>query len=168
MAAFPGRRRDILGRRGGRMNRTDALVEDYLRRLERAAYALPPERRAELLLEIRGHISEARDTAAAPADEAWTRTLLDRLGTPEEIVAAAELTLDPTPRQAGAWEPVVRRVVLAVLWFGLAASALAAVDAPNPNGWTGVGRGLLLLGAAAAWPVPGWDRAAAWSLSVVT
>src|SRR5206468_1092461 len=96
MAAFPGRRRDILGRRGGRMNRTDALVEDYLRRLERAAYALPPERRAELLLEIRGHISEARDTAAAPADEAWTRTLLDRLGTPEEIVAAAELTLDPS------------------------------------------------------------------------
>ena len=150
------------------MNSTEALVDDYLRRLERAAYALPPERRAELVLEIRGHIAEARDSAAGPTDEAWTRTLLDRLGTPEEIVAAAEQISDPTPRPPGSWEPIVRRFVLGVLWFGLTASAVGALDAPNTNSWIGVGRLFLLVGAAAAWPTPGWDRAAAWSLSVVT
>jgi hypothetical protein len=74
----------------------DALVDDYLRRLEEAAYALSPQRRAELVLEIRDHIADARTSATGPTDEAWTRTLLDRLGTPEEIVAAATEG-DPPP-----------------------------------------------------------------------
>jgi hypothetical protein len=71
------------------MNNTEeALVDDYLRRLEAAANALPPQRRAELVLEIKGHIDEAMATASVPTDEAWTRTLLERLGSPEEIVSS--------------------------------------------------------------------------------
>jgi hypothetical protein len=66
----------------------DSLVEDYLGRLHAAAAVLPPEQRADLLDGIREHIADAR-AAGAAADEATVRTLLDRLGTPEEIVAAA-------------------------------------------------------------------------------
>ena len=87
------------------MNGTDRqqqLVDDYLRRLERAAYALPPDRRAELVLEIKGHIDEAMASAPGQTDEAWTRTVLERLGTPEEIVLSAvsytHLTLPTTER----------------------------------------------------------------------
>jgi hypothetical protein len=66
----------------------DALVEQYLARLRGAAAALPADRRTELLEEIEGHIADAR-AAGAAADEAAVRTLLDRLGPPEEIAAAA-------------------------------------------------------------------------------
>lgn len=66
----------------------DQVVNDYLSRLDVAAANLPPARRAELLQEIREHIDSAR-AAGAAADEATVRTMLDRLGEPEEIVAAA-------------------------------------------------------------------------------
>ncbi len=66
----------------------DTLVEDYLGRLRRAAQALPPDRRDELVEGIAEHLQAAR-AAGATADEAAVRTLLDRLGEPEEIVAAA-------------------------------------------------------------------------------
>ena len=66
----------------------DHVVNDYLNRLDVAAASLPPARRAELLEEIREHIDAAR-AAGAAADEATVRTMLDRLGEPEEIVAAA-------------------------------------------------------------------------------
>ena len=70
------------------MTLVDTLVDSYLRRLEAAAARLPVDRREELLSEIREHIEGAR-AAGAAADEAAVRTLLDRLGAPEEIVASA-------------------------------------------------------------------------------
>ena len=70
------------------MSGVDALVQDYLRRLDRAAAALPPDRRRDLLEEISEHIAAARASGAGD-DEAAVRTVLDRLGEPEEIVAAA-------------------------------------------------------------------------------
>lgn len=66
----------------------DRLVDQYLTRLAGAAQALPPDRRAELLSEIREHIAAAMAEAEG-ADEAAVRTMLDRLGQPEDIVAAA-------------------------------------------------------------------------------
>lgn len=71
----------------------DQLVNDYLSRLEAAAADLPDARRAELLGEIREHIEAARSEGVA-ADEATTRTMLDQLGEPEEIAAAARAELD--------------------------------------------------------------------------
>lgn len=71
----------------------DRLVTDYLARLEAASAALPPERREELLEEISSHITTAR-AAGAAADEAAVRTLLERLGQPDVIAAAA---LDDSP-----------------------------------------------------------------------
>ena len=67
---------------------SDALVDDYLTRLEAAAAALPADRRAELVQEISAHIDEARAAGQVP-DEAALRGLLDRLGDPDDIVAAA-------------------------------------------------------------------------------
>jgi uncharacterized membrane protein len=64
------------------------LIDDYLARLERAAQVLATERRTELLAEIRGHINDAR-SERDPESEVGVQALLDRLGSPEEIVAAA-------------------------------------------------------------------------------
>jgi hypothetical protein len=68
---------------------TNALVVDYLRRLERAAASLPASRRAELVAEIREHIEEGL-AAAGAVDEVAVRNVLERLGPPEEIAAAAD------------------------------------------------------------------------------
>jgi len=83
----------------------DELVADYLARLDRAAQVLAPDRRTELVEEIRDHITQARASGTV-GDEAAVRTLLDRLGDPDEIVAAAregEPVVPPAP--AGTWAP---------------------------------------------------------------
>jgi hypothetical protein len=92
----------------------DALVRDYLGRLEAAAWPLAPDRRGELLLEVREHIESAL-AEAGNRDEVTARNVLERLGAPEEIVAAeAEAgrpagwttpAPDATDRRAG-WGPV--------------------------------------------------------------
>jgi hypothetical protein len=74
----------------------DALVQDYLRRLDAAAWPLAADRRSELVAEVRDHI----ETALAEADhrdEVTTRNVLDRLGAPEEIVAAEAGDARPAP-----------------------------------------------------------------------
>lgn len=65
----------------------NALIEQYLSRLETASHALSGRRRTELLTEVRDHINAAL-AETGTADEATVRNLLDRLGDPEEIVAA--------------------------------------------------------------------------------
>jgi uncharacterized membrane protein len=65
---------------------THPLAADYLRRLERAAGVLPRRQRDELVAEIRDHLDAGITTDATEAD---VRNLLDDLGSPEAIVAAA-------------------------------------------------------------------------------
>lgn len=65
----------------------DALVRDYLGRLEAAAWRLAVGRRAELAGEVREHIATAL-AEAGRRDEVTVRNILERLGPPEEIVAA--------------------------------------------------------------------------------
>jgi HAAS domain-containing protein len=74
----------------------DPLTEDYVRRLRAAAAGLPRERRDELVAEIEEHI----DAALREGDdngEAAVRNVLERLGPPEEIAAAA----GPPPERPG-------------------------------------------------------------------
>lgn len=71
------------------MSTVDPIVEEYLRRLDQAAAGLPPDRRSDLLEEIGEHIAVARSSGAAQ-DEAAVRDVLQRLGEPAEIVAAAQ------------------------------------------------------------------------------
>jgi HAAS domain-containing protein len=73
------------------------LAERYLKDLRRRARILPRGRRDELLADIQAHLSE---TAPAGSGEADVRTALDRLGDPEEIVAA-EAGAEPAPGRRG-------------------------------------------------------------------
>jgi hypothetical protein len=72
----------------------DRLVDDYLRRLESAAAHLQRSRRTELVGEIREHI-EAALREDGETDEVAVRNVLERLGRPEEIVAADEPPPEP-------------------------------------------------------------------------
>ena len=87
------------------------LVAAYLRRLDDAARALPGGQRSELVTDIREHLADALPPDAGEAD---IRAVLDRLGDPEAIVAAAvesgsaggsdRRVVSVTPgRQASAW-----------------------------------------------------------------
>ncbi len=108
---------------------TDPLADDYLRRLDAAASALPADRREELVSEIRDHLQEAlRQTPAG--DKAAVRNVLERLGTPEEVAAAAA---DPPPpgQPVAAFSQVnslaIASLVLGVLWFAGIGAVLALV-----------------------------------------
>jgi hypothetical protein len=107
---------------------TDPLVDDYLRRLDAAASRLPADQREELVSEIRDHLQEAlRQTPTG--DQAAVRNALERLGSPEEIAAAAA---DPAPGQpAGAASQInglaIASVLVAVLWFAGLGAVLALV-----------------------------------------
>jgi hypothetical protein len=65
---------------------THRLIDEYLHRLDRAARVLPRRDRAELLAEIRSHLDAGLPPQATEAD---IRNLLDELGPPDSIVAAA-------------------------------------------------------------------------------
>lgn len=100
--------------------KTDQLVADYLLRLETALRPLPTSRRDQLLSEIREHIHEGL-AGAGGQSEASVRELLDRLGEPEDISAAA-LTDEPTKPQKrrlamGAAVVVTAGITAALLWW---------------------------------------------------
>ncbi len=63
------------------------LIRDYLKDLENEAAVLPAQTRRDLLTEIRGHLREALNEGTS--GEADVRNLLDGLGDPRKIVAAA-------------------------------------------------------------------------------
>lgn len=88
------------------------LVADYLRRLDRAADSLPRPRRTELVDEIREHIDDALLEARA-TDETAVRNVLERLGPPDEIVAAA----GPARRESGKLE-LAAMIALAIPFLG--------------------------------------------------
>jgi hypothetical protein len=104
---------------------TDRLVDDYLRRLERAAAHLPRARRSELVEEIRDHIETALGEEQ-PVDEVAVRNVLDRLGSPEEIAEAAEPR--PAERRVGALEIValIGLLIPVIGWLVGMALALAS------------------------------------------
>jgi hypothetical protein len=108
---------------------TDPLVDDYLRRLDAAASALPAHRRDELVSEIRDHLQEAlRQTPAG--DKAAVRNVLERLGSPEEIAAAATDPPPPGPFAADYGQVnglAIASVLLAVLWVAGLGAVLALV-----------------------------------------
>lgn len=62
------------------------LIRDYLRRLHRASARLPRRERRELEADIREHLAAAQRRGEG---EAYIRQVLDDLGEPAEIVAAA-------------------------------------------------------------------------------
>jgi len=135
----------------------DVLVRDYMGRLAASAAGLSVQRRAELTDEVREHI-DAAIAEAGRSDEATVRNILDRLGPPDEIVAAEAVSsatpqgAAPAPPVAGAgngerWGPIeVSAVVLLVL-------AWPSVFLPfGPLLWLALGSiGLVLVWLSGAW-----------------
>jgi hypothetical protein len=79
------------------MATTHPLADDYLKRLERAARPLPRRDRDALLADIRGHF----DAGLTPnSTEADVRNLLEKLGSPEDVAAAAAPVRPATRRGA--------------------------------------------------------------------
>jgi uncharacterized membrane protein len=101
----------------------DALVDEYLERVARAAAGLLPDRRDELVRDLREHIETERAELDGDS-EAGVREILERLGDPEMIAreAAQEtgnvLTVAPPvirKRRTTMWIIVGAVVVLAIL-----------------------------------------------------
>jgi hypothetical protein len=117
---------------------TDPFVRAYLDRLDRCAAALPTDQRTELVEEISRHIADAMAIGQVRT-EADMRTMLDRLGEPEEIVAAARADAGATPG-----------FTLSPPYTG---GAPVAPRAPTTT-WEGITVALLTLGSIV--PVIGW------------
>lgn len=66
----------------------DRLVSDYLERLNSALADVPPDRRDEIVGEIRSHIKEQR-AALYDETDADVYNLLERVGEPSELATAA-------------------------------------------------------------------------------
>lgn len=94
------------------MNAThsDQLVSEYLTRLRSALSGVPVERREEILDEISRHIAEERSQLESHTDSDL-HNLLDRIGDPEEVAAAARTEDDAVPAN----EPARRIGVVEVL-----------------------------------------------------
>lgn len=98
-----------------------SLIDDYLRQVEQALYDLPPAQRREILDDLEAHIRDA--LAASPGtDESDVRSLLERLGPPDDLARAArERAESPGPpmaishRRVGLLEAVAV-VATAVCW----------------------------------------------------
>lgn len=91
------------------------LVDAYLATLRQQALALPPEPAAELVSDIAGHLREA---LSPDAGEAEVRTVLDRLGSPAALVAAAGAPVAAPPAYAVSSAPtfgVVEALALVAL-----------------------------------------------------
>ncbi len=138
---------------------TDPIVADYLRRLDAAAAGLPAGRRAELAAEVREHIDTALAEAGA-ADEVTVRNTLDRLGSPEEIVAAEEGTAISPEQEGTSPAPVGRSARAGSSWGALEVAAAACLGLAwpalllpyGPLWWLGLGvAGLVLVWASARW-----------------
>lgn len=117
----------------------DALISDYLGRLEAASWPLPPTRRGELTAEVREHIDRAL-LEAGNRDETTVRNVLDRLGRPEDIVAA-EAEATGAAHERPAWSAASQT---ASSWMAQAAA----------RGWGGLEIAavlLLTLGALLLW-----------------
>jgi hypothetical protein len=72
----------------------DSLVASYLARIEHASMDLPAHLRGELLRDLREHIQSAREELE-PGTAVQIHAMLDRLGEPEAIVAAAQVDNGP-------------------------------------------------------------------------
>lgn len=119
----------------------DELVTDYLARLARASAALPAGEREELLEQISDHITAARARARVTGGQdgpAQVRELLERLGTPGEVAAAASEqssvppAADPTsaPALSSPSSPareVAAAVVMTLAWWAFGLGWLAGL-----------------------------------------
>lgn len=141
----------------------DQLVSDYLQRLDAALTGVPPDRRDEIVGEIRSHIEEQR-AALQDETDADVYNLLERVGEPYALATAArsESSVPDEPlnvrSRAGAVEvlalvltPLIWPVGVILLWTSSAWNTrdkLIATLVP-PGGYLGLLLGFSILELAA-------------------
>jgi uncharacterized membrane protein len=129
------------------MTSTDDLVADYLRKLEQASADLPAAERDELLDQIRGHLADAQADQRA-ADPVFIRQVLDDLGSPQEVAAAAR---EQAPGSGSSASSITRENVAVVLLT---------------VGWLLGGVGWVV-GLVLAWSSSRWSTAEKWIATVL-
>ena len=94
------------------------LAVDYLQRLRRAGHDLPAGRLDDLCAEIESHLAEAIPPGASDAD---ARSVLERLGPPEDIIEAEQPTTAPPTTGRRTWRETaaVGLLLLGGFVFGL-------------------------------------------------
>lgn len=134
------------------------LADDYLRRLDQAAWSLPGPDRAELLAEIRGHLQAGLTPESTDAD---VRNLLDELGAPEDIIAAAQATTDsaattgiPHPTAPAAESPWGAMEILAVLGLTVGTFVVPVIGP--------------VVGLVLAWASDRWTHREKWVATILT
>jgi uncharacterized membrane protein len=133
------------------------LVEDYLRRLWAEAAALPVDQARELLADIEEHLGAALPPAAS---ETQVRNVLERLGEPAALVAAAHEDEPTTHRPKSFASPsgAIACLVLAELLFILFPLAivlwvLGLVMLARATVWTEREKTLGFLGLGSGFPL---------------
>lgn len=66
----------------------EAILAQYFRRLEQALGGLPPERRTQIIEDLRAHVEECLRAEPEHSD-ATVMAILDRVGDPDEIAREA-------------------------------------------------------------------------------
>jgi HAAS len=128
----------------------DDLVAGYLGRLVQAARQLPADRRSELIDEIADHIEQAR--AVSEASGPGLQDLLQRLGEPEDIAAAASDSAGDSPG------PLAQPA---------AATKPSAVSGPRRQRWVDPAAVLLTLSSVLLSPVSFVFALLGWAVGVV-
>jgi hypothetical protein len=85
--------------------KSETLIDDYLRRLDKLLAPLPSVKRQQLVSEIGEHIATARSQLDNPSD-ADIQAMLARIGRPEDIAAEAIGDEQTVPTARGWWAPV--------------------------------------------------------------
>jgi hypothetical protein len=94
----------------------DTRIDAYMKELQRELRAFPAGRRREILDEVSEHIAQARAELESET-EAAIRNVLDRLGEPYEIAAAARERFGVRTAKAGALE-IVTLIALVIPFIG--------------------------------------------------
>lgn len=89
---------------------TERMIERYMQDLESQLVGFPPDRKRELIDEVRSHIAEARSELGGEAD---VGRVLERVGEPGEIASEARERLGIPIRKGGALE--IAAIVLLLL-----------------------------------------------------
>ena len=111
-----------------------ALTDSYLAQLQEEARRLPPDQAAEMVADIREHIAAA---TAGDAGEAHVREVLERLGSPQDVVSEAlggapsaptAPPLAPSP-YTEAFAAAKRTATPSATWSGRETTAIACLIA---------------------------------------
>lgn len=112
-------------------NKTDDAVVEYLHEVELRLAGLPLLQRRELLADLRAHIASERLERGAHS-EGEVLEILERLGSPEEVAAAAYEEAGPprtTIRPAQVGTPTRSRLLLGAAVVAIIIFALLVVAA---------------------------------------